>query len=381
MRAIVLAVSGGLAALGMPGEAIAAGAIVVHPGQSIQAAVDQASPGTRILVEPGTYTEAGRPCPTNPAGMCAIVIAKDGISLIGLSRRRRPVILENPGGQDTGIAVGKTGDPACLGDPTQRIDGSLVRGLTVNDFAGDGISLFCVDHWRVTEVSANADAEYGIFPSHSGPGRVDHSFASGANDTGIYVGQSHDVRIDHDAATGNVSGFEIENSTGVRADHNVATGNTGGILSFILPFLDVKTNSDNLIDHNLVEDNNKPNTCSPGDDVCAVPVGTGILLVAADQNVVDHNSVSGNDSFGVLVANFCVAFKLTPAECAGLDIEPNPDGNHVEHNTVTGNGASPDPSIAPFPGADLLWDTTGTGNCWEKNVADTTFPDPLPACG
>jgi len=54
MRAIVLAVSGGLAALGMPGEAIAAGAIVVHPGQSIQAAVDQASPGTRILVEPGT---------------------------------------------------------------------------------------------------------------------------------------------------------------------------------------------------------------------------------------------------------------------------------------------------------------------------------------
>jgi len=110
-------------------------------------------------------------------------------------------------------------------------------------------------------------------------------------------------------------------------------------------------------------------------------VGTGILLVAADQNVVDHNSVSGNDSFGVLVANFCVAFKLTPAECAGLDIEPNPDGNHVEHNTVTGNGASPDPSIAPFPGADLLWDTTGTGNCWEKNVADTTFPDPLPACG
>ena len=30
--------------------------------------------------------------------------------------------------------------------------------------------------------------------------------ATGANDTGIYIGQSHDVRIDHNVATDNVSG-------------------------------------------------------------------------------------------------------------------------------------------------------------------------------
>jgi hypothetical protein len=102
--------------------------------------------------------------------------------------------------------------------------------------------------------------------------------------------------------------------------------------------------------------------------------------VAADTNQVAHNAVTGNNSVGIGVANFCVAFRLSPGECATLDIDPNPDGNQILFNTVTGNGTSPDPKIAPFPGTDLLWDGTGTGNCWEKNLAGTTFPTSVPAC-
>src|SRR4029453_15456275 len=100
----------------------------------------------------------------------------------------------------------------------------------------------------------NDNAEYGIFPSLCGAGRVTMSVATGANDTGIYIGQSHDVRIDHNVATDNVSGFEIENSSAVRCDHNRAFGNTGGILSFALPGLDVTQNADNRIDHNASTD-------------------------------------------------------------------------------------------------------------------------------
>jgi parallel beta-helix repeat protein len=380
-RVVAIALAAGAAVLGFPALSGAATTIIVRPGQSIQAAVDAASPGDTILVEPGSYAEPGVACPANPAQTCGVAISKDGISLIGLTQGRRRAVLVNPGGQDVGIQVAKTGDPACLSDPAKTVHGSLVRGFTVSGFGLDGLDVVCADSWRVTRVRTVGNVEYGIFPSLAGPGRVDHSFASGANDTGIYVGQSRGVRVDHNVAAGNVSGFEIENSSAIRLDHNKATGDTAGILSFTLPFLAVTSNSGNRIDHNLVLGNNKANTCTPGGDVCEVPTGSGIAVVAADTNRVDHNQVHGNNSFGIIVANLCNAFHLSPAVCAALGIDPNPDGNHIVFNKATGNGAAPDPLIAPLPGGDLLWDGTGSGNCWADNTAISVFPAQLPGCG
>ncbi len=379
MRAIARFLSVAILTLAAPAGART---IFVGPQDSIQAAVDQADPGDVILVRPGTYHEAGRPCPTE-SGTCGVVITKDNISLIGLGLGPRRVILENPGGQVQGIAIAKDGasGPACLTDQSQRVNGAAVLGFTVNGFDSDGIFLFCVDNWLVAGNATHDNAEYGIFPSHCGPGRVAFNVATGSNDTGIYIGQSHNVRIDHNRATGNVSGFELENTSFSRVDHNVSTGNTGGILTFTNIFLDVKQNSDNRVDHNLVQGNNKPNSClNPSDEVCAVPPGTGLLVLAADRNLVDHNVVVGNNSFGIAVANFCVANNLTPDQCAALDIEPNPDGDQIRSNIAKGNGTSPSPLINPVFAVDLAWDTTGTNNCWANNVSGTQFPAVLPAC-
>jgi parallel beta-helix repeat protein len=366
-------------AVALPAEART---IHVHKGQSIQAAVDRAKAGDRIKVHPGVYREEGKPCPAISAQTCAVAIKKNGIKLIGVGTKRHPVVLKARKGQDAGVEVAKgsrTGD--CLSEASQRLHGSLVAGMTVRGFDDFGVFLLCVDHWRITRVRTIDNGEYGTFPSHTTIGRLDHSFASGSNDTGHYIGQSSHARVDHNVAKNNVSGFELENSSHIRADHNLASGNTGGILSFELPNLDVKTNSDNRIDHNRVLNNNRKNTClEPEDTVCSVPAGTGILMLAIDRNRVDSNKVTGNRSYGIAVANYCIALGVSNEDCAKLDIDPNPDNNRVTGNTAKQNGKNPDPSVPSVFTVDLAWDTSGTGNCWSGNKANTTFPSPLPAC-
>jgi len=369
-----------IALLSLPAAA-AAKVVKVKPGESIQAAVDRANPGDRVQIAPGTYTSSSTECPPRPSRACAVSVTKDDISIVGQGGHGKSVVLEAEPGQNEGIAVGRQGGGNCVEEPSARVHGSLISGITVRGFEDDGILLACVDHWRITGVTAIENEEYGIFPSHVLEGRLDHSFASGANDTGHYIGQSFDSRVDHNVATGNVSGFELENSTGIRADHNLAFDNTGGILSFDLPFLDVKVNSGNVIDHNVVMNNNRENTCTdPDDTVCQVPPGTGILLMAVDENLVKSNLVTGNDSYGIAVANICLAQELPEEVCAALDIEPNPDNNSVIGNVALGNGLNPAPSLPPVFAQDLVWDGSGTGNCWAKNLFGTSFPDPLPGC-
>jgi site-specific DNA recombinase len=73
--------------------------------------------------------------------------------------------------------------------------------------------------------------------------------------------------------------------------------------------------------------------------------------------------------------------RTSAAAPGGLDplIDPFPDRNEIRHNVVLANGDNIDRLLDPFPGSDLLWDGSGTGNCWSRNLFQTSFPE-LPDC-
>jgi parallel beta-helix repeat protein len=359
-----------LAIAALPAPA-AARTMHVDPGESIQAAIDEARSGDTVRVHPGTYKDTTEDCST-----CALQIKRNNIELVGENDPSR-VVLQAKSGQDTGIQVAKTKVDGCLKNDGRRVNGSLIRGLTVKGFDENGVLHFCVDNWRITNVVATGNDEYGFFPLFSGKGRLDHSRARGANDTGFYVGQSHDVRMDHNTAVDNVSGFEIENSVRVVAEDNLGHDNTAGLLSFALPNLQVKVNRNNVIRRNVFHHNNRKNTCGDEDDtVCNVPPGSGIIMVATDKNVVKNNKVKNNKTDGIATVSYCI---LLGGEDCNPDIEPNPDDNTIVGNTVTGNGKNPVDPYKPIA-ADLIWDGTGKGNCWGGNVFGKSVPDDLPSC-
>ena len=329
---------------------------VVRVGGSIQAAVDAAHPGDIIAIEPGTYAEA-------------VHVAVRGLTLVGRGGRRGGgVVIENPGGEGNGVTV----DPGS--------DGFALRNVTVRGFGANGVFLNAVHGFTLSDVVAQDNGEYGLFPVHSSDGLIERCRASGHDDTGIYVGQDTNITVRSSVTFANVNGIEFENSHFVRAVDNESFDNVVGILVVLLPGLDVKTSSDVQLVKNHVHDNNHLNFAPPGDLASFVPSGSGILVVGADRVTVEGNLVTGNQFTGIGVASTLVLGQLAglPPD-AFSDIEPDPDGDRIVRNRVTGNGsvASPIPFI---PAADLLFVPAGTGNCWSRNRFGTSFPDVLPGC-
>jgi parallel beta-helix repeat protein len=278
------------------------------------------------------------------------------------------VIIQNPGDEEDGIIVGDAGD------------GFTLQNVTVKDFEENGVVLDSVDNFRISHVTAIDNGEYGIFPVFSSHGVIDHCMVSGHTDTGIYVGQSSDVSMEYNTATANVNGLEVENSSDVRVINNQAYDNVCGILIDLLPQKEIKTSSNIYVARNNVFKNNHENFGEEGSLESVVPSGLGILVLGTDQTTIENNTVTGNNFSGITVFSTLVLVVLGGATVDQFDMEPNPDGTRIIGNVVQKNGANPPVLDIPLPGVDLLWDGSGTDNCWSNNKFKTSYPSPLPAC-
>jgi parallel beta-helix repeat protein len=243
-----------------------------------------------------------------------------------------------------------------------------------------------VDGYHLTGTRYVDNPVYGPFPVCSRNGLIDFNQAVGggspagpSTDTGIYVGDDDRVTVRDNSVTHYVIGVVVENSINANIQDNLVSGNTAGVYVVVFPNHPRPFTDNVVVDQNQVVKNNLPNPvpADSGEEIGLVPAGVGIVNFGADHVVIRDNRVLGNDSLGVIVLQNFLASE-------DPRIEPNPDYGQVRGNVVLQNGRSPDPVRAITPGADIVYDGTGTGNCFADNVFGTEFPagiTELFACG
>jgi parallel beta-helix repeat protein len=377
---------------------------IVFPWQSIQAAIDKARPGGFVFVLPGTYHE-------NAAGTNGLQIDK-GIHLVGLSNRHKRVVLENAGSQRNGIVAVPSEHYDCMSchsslappfdlhpgvpttlPPTPTIYGLTISGITIKDFSNNGLFARGLDGFVFADVHSVNNPNYGIFPVSSKNGLITHSSASGADDSGIWVETSENVRVTHNLVEDNVNGFEVSNSDDIVLEGNVARGNTVGMAILFLPdIFDVRPDARRIVIRgNHLHDNNRPNTAGPGAILATVPPGFGVLHIGVDDSLIEQNLIEHNDFGGVAIVDYCLATLGTEFDCAvdpevtpGFVLDHEASNNRVTGNVLVGNGTNPDPtSPFAFAASDLGLLTFGDhGNCYADNSFTTFFSllGVLPPC-
>jgi parallel beta-helix repeat protein len=244
-------------------------------------------------------------------------------------------------------------------------DGVTLEDFQVLDPPADGIRADAVDDITFRRIrvlwpdeNSTRNGAYGLYPVGSNGVLIQDSEVIGARDAGIYVGQSQDVLVEGSKAWGNVAGIEIENCDNAEVRNNHAYDNAGGILVFNLPGLSRYGSATN-VHNNLIENNNRDNFGIEGTVVAVVPPGTGMIVLANDNNEIHNNTIRGNNTVGVLL------FTYQPG-IFGAHNDRNYNqfttGNYIHDNTFSNNGTAPRGALPavlpnlPRPVPDILWD-------------------------
>ena len=290
-----------------PAGEITGTTIVVNDGELIQEAVKAAQPGTTIQIMPGTYSET-------------VYIDKDNIRLIGVIQEGRRATLD--GQKKLNDAILYSGNNI------------VVENLLIKDYKGNGIMSQAGNNFEIRNNIITDTGIYGIFPQLGKNGVIEHNVVSGIEDAAIYVGMSDNIHVAHNDVFDSVAGIEIENSRHAIVENNYVHNNSGGILAFITPGLPIKTTFDVIIRNNFVIGNNHENFAAPGSTVAGIPAGTGILIMAADDVIVEDNIISDHQVAGILIVDHANASNVT----FDPDAEPNPDRVAILDNVMLHNG-------------------------------------------
>ena len=337
---------------------------IAVPGDfdTIQAAVDAAAPGALILVGPGTYNEA-------------VNVTTDNLTIRGLDRNE--VVLDGQLELDNGIRI--------LG-----ASGVTVENLTAMNYTRNGFFWTGVDGYRGAYLTAYRTGDYGVYVFDSMNGELEHIYAAGSPDAGVYIGECYPCNavIDDAVSEHNGLGYSGTNSGGnLLIVNSTFRYNRAGVVpnsgSYELCYPERET----TIVGNLVYSNNQADT--PAIDVALLAMGNGILSAGGVLNDIERNLVYDHDKTGIGLVPFleedpndsvplpeewsltCAESQLVPPQDPGGGILWDSMQNRVIGNVRENNRV-----------ADLLVASAGTdvrslGHCFTGNVYTTTAPNNL----
>lgn len=288
--------------------------IEVRKGGSIQEAVKSANPGDLIRVFPGTYSEN-------------VYIDKDDISLQGVVIKGEWPTLDGKHQINDGFLYSG--------------NGILIENFKIINFKGNGIMGQAGNNFIIRNNWIIDTGVYGIFPQFGKNGLIEHNVLSVIADAAIYVGMCDNIDVLHNEVFDSVAGIEIENSRHCLVENNYVHNNTGGLLAFITPGLPIKTAFNIIFRNNFVVNNNHPNFGAPGSTVASIPPGTGILIMAADDVIVENNIITGNKNTGITIVDLATG----DPKANDPNSEGNPDRVVILDNIMFGNGDDPSGEI------------------------------------
>ncbi|MBV6698931.1 nitrous oxide reductase family maturation protein NosD [Kitasatospora aureofaciens] len=324
-----------------PVHAAAGSLHLVHPGESIQRAVDAARPGDTVQVLPGTYPGSVR-------------ITTPGLTLRGTGPNS--VITPGTGAENACAAAGH--GVCVVGPETAPLPGLTIEAISVSGFRKNGIDITGTTGMTVRANFVHDNGEQGISQEVSTRAAIVGNDVHGNGQSGVFLANYVDRKagapaigtvVTGNRLTDNRIGVTVRRLRGLSVNENDIRGNCGGV--FIVGDETVPRAGDLDVAHNTVAANNKH--CAPTPRLGAIQ-GAGIVLTGVEAARVTDNDIlehAGTSDF----SGGIVLFKSV----VGV---PN------ARNTITGNrlsGNSP---------ADIADRDTGTGNAFARNECSVSQP-------
>jgi hypothetical protein len=350
---------------------------------SIQAAVNAARRGDWILVDRGVYVGPVR-------------IATPDLHLRGVNRNG--VVIDGRHHKGNGIVV--TADRVWVENLTVRNFDRRTRddSKTGNEIWWDGTKhagrIGIAGWWGqyLTAYDTGLLGGYGLYTSNAVDGWFKHVYASGMNDSGLYVGACRDCHalvqdalVERNAlgwSSTNAGGHLIvENSTfrdngvGIAPDSELVdlpppqdgACNAGSNRSPTPAFASTDISRCTIFRDNVIADN--ANLSTPANStLLGGPWGVGVMLPGAYADLIENNTIKGNPTFGALVFEQPYPFPPTPRT-----VYFQVAGNRVSNNAFSGNGTQPGGADIGLEGG-VFGAQNSVNNCFSGNSFTTSIP-------